>query len=430
MTTSSVATLQPAIQRRTILTNSLLSLGDVFSFALPFLQFVQIQAVGVLLASDIIVLAALPIAILRHPERLRQKPMPTILALGAFWLVSQAVTDVVRHSAPEDYLRGWSKIVLVLVNLTVLWLVVTRSRRRLLLYGFGVVLGGTLTLYFSPSDQMIDSPWKFGLSFPLTLLVVLYVARSERGPYLRIGLPLAILMVVHSFANTRSLALICLLTVIFSLFQKSSANKPARMGGLRLALLAATVGVCVLGFVELYSHYAQQGLFGEYAQQKLEAQNSGEGGLLLGGRGEILASGQAVLDSPFLGHGSWAQDPTYVTILKEARAAMGYKTFQSGPNKDYFIPAHSHILGAWVEGGLAGGIFWLYILIYAVVSLLRVSGREPLLPFFAFSGFLLIWNILFSPISPDRRFVTPYFIVGMILLRSFRNSRTFESERI
>jgi hypothetical protein len=421
MTINNVATL--AVDRRAILTKNLISLGDIFSFALPFLQFVQIQTIGVLMASDIIVLAALPIAMLRHPERLREKPVPTILGLGVFWLLSQVATDLLRHSAPADYLRGWSKIVLVLINFVVLWSVVAQNRRRVLLYGIGIVLGGVLTLCLSPTDQMLDSPWKFGLSFPLTLLIILFVAWSDRSLYLRIGVPLGILVVVHVFANTRSLALFCLLTAIFGLFHKSSARKPGRVGGLRLALLAGTVGICVFGFVQIYTHYAEQGVFGRYAQQKLEAQSSGEGGLLLGGRGEILASGQAVLDSPLLGHGSWAQDPTYIAILKETHAALGYREFQTGPNKDYFIPAHSHILGAWVEGGLAGGIFWLYILIYAVISLLRVSGREPLLPFFAFSGFLLIWDILFSPISPDRRFVTPYFIVAMILLRSLRNTR-------
>jgi O-antigen ligase len=168
----------------------------------------------------------------------------------------------------------------------------------------------------------------------------------------------------------------------------------------------------------LYSYYAKQGIFGEYAQHKLEAQ-SGEGGLLLGGRGEILASGRAILDSPLLGHGSWARDPTYSAILAENRAELGYKVNQND-KKDDMIPAHSHIFGAWVEGGVAGAVFWSFVLVYAIGSMLKVSGWEPLLPLFAFAGFMLTWDVLFSPISPESRFVTPYFIVAMIMLRVFQ----------
>jgi hypothetical protein len=363
-------------------------------------------------------LAALPVALLRHSDRLKQKPVPTILALGTLWLVAQIVTDLVQHSAPEDYLRGWLRIALILVSFIVVWTVVCTSLVRFVLFGLGVTLGGLATLYVQPSDQMLDSPWKFGLSSPITALVVTGVAFAGRR-YLRIVVPLVLLTVVHSYANTRSLALICLLTAAYSVFQMSMAGKRRRMGGGRIALLAGTAAICIFGFTTLYSYYAEQGVFGVYAQQKLEAQ-SGQGGLLLGGRSEILASGQAILDSPFLGHGSWARDPAYAAILEENRAALGYKVFQGG-KKDDLIPTHSHIFGSWVEAGLAGAIFWLYVFFYAIRSLMKVSGQEPLLPLFAYTGFVFLWDVFFSPISAERRFVTPYYIAAMILLRLLRD---------
>lgn len=416
-------------RRDLIMRKHMVSLGDVFCFVAPALQFVQIQAVGVLQATDLVLLAALPIAVIRHPERLRQKPVPTILTLGILWLISQVATDFVRRSAPEDYLRGWSKIVLILVSFTVLWTIVCRSRRRFVLYGIGAAIGGILTLYVHPSDQMLDSPWKFGLSGPITMLVVICAALLEKRRYLAVLLPMTILAVVHAFENTRSLALVCLLTAIYSLFfRMSSAGKQGRLGGTRLALLGGAVAAGILGFTALYSHYAEQGIFGEYAQQKLQAQ-SGEGGLILGGRSEILASGQAIVDSPILGHGSWARDRTYTAILAENRAELGYKSFQSGENDD-LIPAHSHIFGAWVEAGLAGAVFWLFVLAYAIRSLVKVSGSEPLLPLFAFAGLVLVWDILFSPISPERRFITPYFIAAMILLRLLRGPQPAFCEEI
>ena len=413
-------TFESSLRPSTATDKGLPSLGDVFCFVAPFLQFVQIQLVGVLQATDIVMLAALPIAVVRHPERLKQEPAPLILLLGSFWLFSQILTDIVRSSAPEDYLRGWSKIILVLVSFTVLWTVVCASRRRFILYGIGVALGGMLTVFVHPSEQMLDGMWKFGLATPLTLLVWICVSLAAKHRYAGIVLPVVTLVVGHAFGNTRSLAMICILTAAYSLFQMSTIKKDGRFNGKRLALLGGLVAASIWGFGALYSHYALQGVFGVYAQQKLEAQQSGSGGLLLGGRGEILASGQAILDSPLLGHGSWARDPTYAAILNDSRSELGYKTLQGAGKPDDLIPAHSHIFGAWVEGGLAGAVFWLFVLLYTMRSMLKVEGCEPLLPLFAFAGFLLVWDTLFSPISPERRFVTPYFIVAMILLRTFQ----------
>jgi hypothetical protein len=422
MTNDRSIAYESTLQASRAIQKGLPSLGDVFCLVAPLLQFVQIQLVGVLQATDVVLLAALPIAVIRHPERLKQKPVPAILMLGSFWLFSQIVTDIVRSSASEDYLRGWTKIILILVSFTVLWTVVCTSRRRFILYGIGASLGGILTLYVHPSDQMLDSPWKFGLASPLTLLVVICVALGAKHRYLGVVLPMTILVVVHAFANTRSLAMICILTAAYSLFQMSAVTNESRLDGRRLALLGGIVAASIWGFTALYSHYALQGVFGDYAQQKLEAQQSGSGGLLLGGRGEILASAQAILDSPLLGHGSWARDPTYAAILTENSKELGYKSFQGAGKPDDLIPAHSHIFGAWVEGGAVGGVFWLFVLVHAIRSMLKVGGWEPLLPLFAFAGFLLVWDILFSPISPDRRFVTPYFMAAMVLLQTFRSS--------
>jgi hypothetical protein len=407
-------------RRDVVVRKSILSPGDIFCLLAPLLQFVRIQFVGVLQATDLVLLAALPIAVIRHSGRLRQKPVPTILTLGIFWLGSQMATDFVRHSAPEDYLRGWSKIVLILVSFTVLWTVVCVSRRRFILYGIGAAIGMVLTLYIQPTDQMLESPWKFGLSGPITTLVVIGVALCAKHRYTGIVIPMTVLAVIHAFGNTRGLAMMCFVTTIYSLFQMSAIKNEGLLDGRRFVLLAGLVAVGMWGFMALYSHYALQGVFGEYARQKLEAQ-SGEGGLLLGGRSEILASGQAILDSPLLGHGSWARDPTYAAILAANRRELGYKSFEGGKLDD-LIPAHSHIFGAWVDGGALGAVFWLFVLVYAIRSLMKVSGWEPLLPLFAFAGFSLVWDILFSPISPDRRFVTPYFIAAMVLLQAFRTS--------
>ncbi len=416
-----------------VLPRAAFSLGDIFCFLVPFLQFIQFQGAGVLAISDLLLVAALPIAILRHPERLKRKPMPAILTLGLLWLVAQIATDLWRNSAPEDFQRGWSKIVLVLVNITVVWIVAGRTRRRFVLYAVGLGIGTILGVYINPSADVIIDPWKFGMGVPVTLLVVIWVAHLAKRRYLEILIPLTALAIVDSFRNYRILALITFLTAIYSIFQMSQVGNHdrQRFGRFRLAALGLTVVCGVWAFTEVYSHYVEKGVFGEYAQRKLEVQQSGEGGLLLGGRGEILASSQAIIDSPFLGHGSWARDSTYASILADRRAELGYKDlYGKGGKRDDLIPTHSHIFGAWVEAGIAGGLFWLFVLVYTIYAVAKVSGSEPLLPVFAFAGFMLVWDILFSPLGMPTRFATPFFVVAMVVLRQFRDMQAAISEEV
>jgi hypothetical protein len=413
----------PAFLQRT----GMISLGDVFCLLVPLLQFLRFEMVGETCVSDLLVLAVFPIVVLRHPERLRQRPIPAILTLGLFWLVAQIATDFLRHSAPADYLRGWTRIALLLANFVVVWVVACRSRRRFLLYGAGIAIGVILAFFVSPTDQALMSPWKFALGGPVTILVVIWISIAARNRGLGILLPLTALAVLHAFEDVRSLAAITFLTAVFCVFHWSAAAGQQRLGRSRLVFLAFTIACGIWGFSQAYSHYAEQGVFGEYAQRKLLAQTSGAGGLLLGGRGEILASEQAILDSPLLGHGSWARDPVYAAILSDKRAELGYKDFQGGKPDD-LIPAHSHVFGAWVESGVVGALFWLFVLGYTVRALLRVSGSEPILPLFAFTGFCLVWDIFFSPLGPGQRFSTPYAIASMIVLTAFRNAPALLAE--
>ncbi|HXM94769.1 MAG TPA: hypothetical protein VOA64_11065 [Candidatus Dormibacteraeota bacterium] len=418
MTSNHVVLREFSTQPPAAIGKDLLSLGDVFCFVVPLLQVMEIQMAGVLLLSDLALLVAFPIALARRLERLRQRPVPTILTLGVFWLVSQIVTDLVRNTSPEDYLRGWTKICFVLVNFTVVWLVVCRSQRRFILYGVGLALGTMLDVSIHPSHDALNSPWKFGIGIPITMLVAMLAAHSSKHRYLGILLPLTALAIVHAFQDFRILAVICFISAIYSLFLTSA--KREQPGRFRLAMLALMIAGGVVAFTLVYSHLADQGVFGEYAQRKLEAQ-SGEGGLLLGGRGEVLASWQAILDSPLLGHGSWARDPSYSAILADRRAELGYKRFQGG-KKDDLIPTHSYIFGSWVDAGIAGGMFWLFILAFTVHTIMNPSGTEPLLPVFAFAGLMLTWDILFSPLGTPTRFVAPYFMVAMVVMRVFRTA--------
>jgi O-antigen ligase len=346
--------------------------------------------------------------VIEKGRELRRRDPQRLLGFGLLWLLSQVVTDVVRDSAPEDFLRGWAKIGFTLVNFAALYLLLENDR-RLLLFGAGLA-GGQLVKYFvNPGVLAHADPWKFGLSYPVTLFLVLAsVFLSNRGwPLLGGSLTLAASILNLSF-NFRSLALICFLAWVPTFLIDRFRKRQLRSG--HVVVLALGVAAALLVFSRVYVVAANAGLMGDDARQKYDEQSAGDLGLLLGGRNESLASLRAVWDSPIIGHGSWAKDPFYANLLYEQVALHGY--INSGQLESDLIPTHSHIIGAWVEAGIMGGLFWFAVLLVVLRSLWScLKSRSKSAVLVLFCGISLLWDIPFSPYGSNGTFAETYSIV-------------------
>ena len=398
-----------------------IGLAELFLFVAPLMQFVQLHVMGVLSGTDILLLLAFPLVLLRNLRQLRQRQVFMILLLGLGWLISQVITDLIRDTPPVDFLRGWSKIGLTLTHFTTIYLLTYRSRRRFLLFGFGFIAGQLLTLRINPGVFFAASPWKFGYCGPVTLVVFLLTSTLpffRRRKMLVLLAALSIAM-INLFMGARGAALMSLLAgiYVFSLRRAGTSR-------LRGSKLVFTLGVVLLSgwiFMSFYSYLAQTGELGATAQSQYETQGGGEGGVLLGGRSEILSSGMAIFDSPIIGHGSWARDPKYKFILEERRRELGYA--KVGVMSDDLIPTHSHIFGAWVEAGVMGALFWFYVFCTVLRIMMRAPGSEPILPVCIYVSIAMLWNIFFSPYGADMRVVFAYFASGILLLDQLRRDQ-------
>ena len=191
-----------------------------------------------------------------------------------------------------------------------------------------------------------------------------------------------------------------------------------------LLLCISFVLVARLGLFT-YGYFASSGSLGEVTREKYEFQTSGSLSLLQAGRTESLASIQAILDSPLLGHGSWARDSHYVDILNERLLEAGYSI--GAHNESDLIPTHSHVLGAWVESGVVGAVFWSYIMYLLAVALynnFQNRTRYSSLFFYILLG--LGWEVVFSPFGLNSRFIDPIGIIAALILlrpRSIEISR-------
>lgn len=309
------------------------------------------------------------------------------------------------------------------VGLAVLWTLLYGRPQRLVFFGWGFVVGSVLYFFINPNEAMSGGApgdaWKFGLAYPITLGVFLFASRKECRGHWPVTLAVAI-GIINLWLGSRNAGGECLAAALYlgaTDFLRRKHPGSSELKAKTVATLAASILLGIAGVVWAYQYAATRGILGDAAKDKYEQESSGKYGVLLGGRTEILAEFPAIYDSPILGHGSWAKDPIYTIIQNQALARLGYTAANNLPaikEQLYkgFIPTHSYLFGAWVDGGILGAIFWGWVLVLTARALLRVyPATVLLLPAVSFMAFLLLWNVLFSPYGTDGRLSFPYSIV-------------------
>jgi len=397
---------------------------DLCAFGLPALSFVQVSLIGRLQLAEVLLLVLLP-WLRRAPDRLGVPRWFTFL-WGA-WFLSQVLTDAVVGSAFADYSRGWAAIIFTLTNFSAIAALVSTPRRARL-FGIGLAFGGVATYFVHPDQFPPGDLWKWAFAIPIGL-VLAAVFSGRRGSQARW---LSILVFAGFGAlslrlDYRSLGAVALLTAAYLVLNglvgsSSGVVRPSIPRVLAGALFGLLTAWSVL---TLYDTAASGGLLGPEVQTKYQ-QQSGLLGVVIGGRSEGLVSTQAIIDSPLLGHGSWAKDFKYVYLLSDRLSTLGYDEQDLAQiYQDGLIPTHSYLLGAWVQAGVFGGIFWFVIALAAVWLLVNFYAvRSSLAPLLVFSPLLLLWAIAFSPYANAARLTAPYAIaLCMLGLRQLGASR-------
>lgn len=391
---------------------------DAFAFLAPLLRFVKMDAVGQLYLTDLLLAALLPILLGFRGRRLAARLPRALIGLLLVWLLAQIGTDLIRGSAFHDYARGWAMIGFTLINFCSLYLLLVGKPKRLVLFAAGAGLGQILGYFVSPSGYALSLPWKFGYGTGVSWLLVLTAVWLAKGRRYSSLWPAAVLLFVallNLFMGFRSAGGIAFLAGCYlaaqALHRRRATRKRIRLR--QLIALGALAAAGAWGVLQFYEHAAQAGWLGAEGRQRYERQATGEYGLLIGGRSEILVSSLAVLNSPLIGHGSWAKDCRYASLYLELKQGAGYSP--GGAGNRCLIPTHSHLMGAWVQAGLLGAVFWLWVLTLPIRTLARLyTVKERLTPLVSFVAFLLIWDIFFSPFAGERRFMTPFYIVLMM----------------
>ncbi len=391
----------------------------LLAFLIPVTIAVEVPGLGTIYLAELCMIGLLPVLLVLRGRMLQSKALAFVLLMGLVYLGAQIVTDVIRETPFGDYARGWSRILFFMISFVSAYLLIGNDRTRLLCFACGLVAGSILFLLINNPPS--DIGWKFGFAGPSTTLMligfslvpVLRSPRSLVGPML-----MAALGVFSAFMDFRSWGGVLMVSAAFlsiPAILRMVGLKPKPLTYGRMAIMAAILLAAGAGALKLYGHAAEGGFLGEKSRAKYEMQSAlGDLGILLGGRSESLVTVQAIQDSPLIGHGSWAKDRYYAELRQLMLYRLGFVNRFIEPEND-LIPTHSHLLGAWVEAGLGGALFWAGVLGLIAAALRRLyASDDPLRPYMVFLMFLFIWDIIFSPFGAQRRLTDGFLLVVVL----------------
>lgn len=266
--------------------------------------------------------------------------------------------------------------------------------------------------------------WKYSLAIPVAL-IVLGIAAMRNSRLLEL-IALVIVAGVSAVSDSRSMTAFLLLTAVLVLWQMTSTGT----GRLRPRPWQTILGLAALGLSAflLFQALILDGVLGDAAAERTQAQIDTSGSLIAGGRPEMGAAVGLISAQPW-GYGSGIVPTSNdVWIAKTGMSALNYD-----PNNGYVerymfgakFEVHSVLGDLWIRYGPLGAVFALSICVLAVYATARHVSLRTAPAALIFLTALGIWDTFFSPMLTS--YTTLALMTALALapatVRSRRGSR-------
>lgn len=288
---------------------------------------------------------------------------------------------------------------LLVQALAVMWCCTKVSLTRVgTIYGASAALNAVI--YTSGSNA--ENLWKYGLAFPVCLLILSAASRVSA----LVVFPAAAVLVVVSFGfDTRNVAGALVLTLISGLL---ASRLPGQRGKGHFALVAALLLVATVATYLAVDSAAESGALGRDLQETALAQE--RSGAVIAGRVEYGATFALMASEPLgLGPGV-IPSPEDIQVGKSGLKALGVGTSSEYVDGDMFdgrFEVHSVAGDLWVQFGV-GGLVLAAAMVLVLLSTLK-RAYEGLLGTITvvalFVAFQAGWDVLFSPLYANYRSV-------------------------
>jgi O-antigen ligase len=392
-------------------------LAELVLFTLGAAGSYSVSLVGMLPGNEILLFPLLLVLLLSCPHRAFRREYLWFYVLALAWLFGTIVGDLYRGSSHVQSIKGIARVAFFILDFIALAALINKSGRRMMIFLISIFVQMALIMRYFRGDFLTQ--WKFGGSSIVTITALLissyFYSRRRYWVCFFVVLVLATLNLVFAF-RSQIATLFVSGALILPIFNRSKdlRRRGAQANDLfKIALLLALAGGAAFLADRAIKLGADMGLFDESVTQKFQTQANGKFGVLVGGRPETLVAIQAIRDSPIIGHGSFAIDPKYLELKQELQYEYGYSdTDTPDESESPGIPTHSHLTMAWVESGIFGGIFWIFVLGLTLRGIIKVSLTRPALaPIYSYLLLNFVWNVCYSPFGSVNRMWAAFFIL-------------------
>lgn len=405
----------------------------------------KVYVFGCLSFSEMVVFAVAPFFCINDFKALKHDGfMPFLVLHWAACLVMVVTSAFYYHVPPIIIVKAIAVFYSIFSYLVVFHRYLKRNMRGIgwLLLGFAI--SSLITIfYFNPKaqistmgsqslgmtefDAVVNSElfWVEKVSTVLTLPIQ---ALYYQTPIWYVGLVPALIAIVTvvTSGSGRSATLIIVLMAFIVMAGRKSRRTMRGIGRHLVSFCIVGLGVVFI-FYKGYKFVAENGYLNEGATVKYQHQTKGGGGmlsLLINGRIEPVVGLMGALDKPIIGFGALAIDNKdyYLRALEEFGDEEDIKQFkylamQNG-GRVMVLQTHSHIIAGWVQSGIVGLIYWIYILwlMYDFIRH-RAAAVPQWFGYFAASISYYAWHIFFSPLG-DRRSSIALFVTALLIARA------------
>jgi hypothetical protein len=327
-----------------------------------------------------------------------------LVAAGA-WFVGVFVSTALHPAAFGLVVVQLAAVVVVPVTTALIWYVVRSAdgrTRAALIAAFGA--GQAVGLVVSPPAAVALGLWKFGLGQAVTVLVMVALDRFGRGRARVAPAVLILLAATHVVLGSRGLALFTVVVLAATTVLPTRRRAGPRLSPVRAVLTTVAAATAGLILQSVYVDLATSGRLGPGEQLKVSFQ-TGDFGLLVGGRKDFVFLLSAIAHSPFSGWGPSGVPPPEVKdsaiafLQGHGYPVLGYDWLVLVLPDKLFL--HSELLGAWVTAGVLAVPFWIVSLVLIWRGMVDAFARRS----FGESFILVaaLWHLFFSPLGDTTR---------------------------
>lgn len=407
------------------------------------LSVTQVSIVGKLGIAEFLLFVAAPFSMMRNFTMFRRDGIIPILVLASMWCIGTCVADVNAHTPLLIRVKGLATPLIVLAMIVSIYPMLRKNPGGLKWMVFGFGLSMIINIFIFQTGGANDTAAELGMDAAVSRVVnykLFWVARADaflggfvRGWYLQLPTvgSVGILLTIAALAlyvGGRSAFFIPMVALFMVVLVRKNINA---MKGLKKHFVSMIIFAVVASMAAFYGYKlcAKYGIGMKDAQHEREravSQSDRNVGnrvlaLLMGGRAEFFIGLIAALDKPIIGHGTYAIDTKgyrqeFISKYGNDRDIELFRLIERS-GRIQGIPAHSHIIQAWMCNGIWGLVFWVYVLGLVVSTFRSRMGVVP-----EYYGYLAleipaaVWHIPFSPFGNRPFMVT--FICVMLLVRA------------